>query len=106
MTKYAQAIQQIVESSGCHMTADQIFIQLQGFRYSSGNLGYLQGMGQPVPVMISLWCQKYLRLILHSAECLAVQDPVTIPLIDSPDITFFFLTVSSTGTSAVCCIGT
>lgn len=29
MTKYAQAIQQIVESSGCHMTADQIFIQLR-----------------------------------------------------------------------------
>lgn len=29
MTKYAQAIQQIVESSGYHMTADQIFIQLR-----------------------------------------------------------------------------
>lgn len=29
MTKYARAIQEIVASSGSHMTADQIFIQLR-----------------------------------------------------------------------------
>ena len=56
--------------------------------------------------MISLRCQKYLRLILQSPEGLRMQDPVTVTLIDRTDITLLLLPKPSLRIATVCRIGT
>ena len=59
-------------------------------------------MRKTIPVMVTMRCKKHLRLILESAKCLAVKNPVTVSLINSPDITLFFCTFSPSGMSTVC----
>ena len=67
----------------------QILVQLQSLCYGSGCLGYLQCMRQSGPIVVSLRCQKHLCFILQSAECLAVDNTVSVPLKYRPDITLF-----------------
>ena len=73
----------------------QIFIETKSLCYCPGILGYLQRMGQPGPVMIPFGKKEYLRLLLQPAKCLAVEDPVPVPLEDGTDIAFLFRAVSS-----------
>ena len=84
----------------------KILIQAKCLGYSTCDLGYLQSVRQPVPVMISFRSQKNLSLILHPAKSFAMQDPVPVSLVNRPDVSLFFLPVSSSGTSTVCGIRT
>lgn len=80
---------------------NQIIIQPQGLRNGSGSLRNFQGMGQTVPVVVALRRQKDLGLILQSPKGLTVQDPVTVPLVDCPDITLLLITIPSPAVPAV-----
>ena len=79
----------------------QILIQPESLCNRSRNLGYFQGMGKTVSVMISLRCQKYLGLIFQPPECLAVQNTIPVSLVNGTDITLLFRTLPSSGMSAV-----
>ena len=78
----------------------QFFIQPQRLCYGPGYLGHLQGVGQPRPVMIPLRSQKNLRLMLHPSKCLAVYDPVPVPLVNCADITGLLQPVPAPGAGA------
>ena len=76
---------------------DQVLIQAQRFRDRARILGDLQRMRHSGPVMIAVRRQKHLRLILEASERLAVQDPVSVPLENRPDIALFFRLRSALG---------
>ena len=78
----------------------QIFVEAQSLCNGPGVLGHFQGMGQSGSVMVSFWQQKYLRLLLKSAECLAVKDPVPVSLKYRPDIAFFLRLFPASGMDA------
>ena len=73
----------------------QRLIEPQRPGYGPGNLGYLQRMSKPGSVVIPLRIQKYLGLVLHPAECLAVEDPIPIPLILRPYVAERLLPLSA-----------
>ena len=81
-----RCMSQIMPQCNC---LHQILVQLQSLCYGSGCLGYLQCMRQSGPIVVSLRCQKHLCFILQSAECLTVDDTVSVPLKYRPDITLF-----------------
>ena len=81
-----RCMSQIMPQCNC---LHQILVQLQSLCYGSGCLGYLQCMRQSGPIVVSLRCQKHLCFILQSAECLAVDNTVSVPLKYRPDITLF-----------------
>jgi hypothetical protein len=60
---------------------DEIFVESKRTSDRSSDLGDLQRMRQPGPVMIPTWTNEYLRLVHQSAEALGVDDPVAIPLV-------------------------
>ena len=51
-------------------------------------------MGKPGSIMISLRSQKDLGLVLHTPERFGMEDSVTVPLIDRPQIARLFFPVS------------
>ena len=59
------------------------------------NLGDLKRMCQACAVMIPLRGKEHLRLMLETAERLAVQESVPIPLVRRAEITFLFRTIAS-----------
>ena len=59
----------------------QRLVEPQGLGDGPGDLGDLQRVGQARPVVIPLRGQEDLCLMLEPAECLAVQDPVSVPLV-------------------------
>ena len=78
----------------------QIFIQAKCLGYRACDLRYLKCMREPVPVMVPVWCKKHLCLILQSAKCLAVENPVTVSLINGPDIAFLLGAFPASGMNA------
>ena len=58
----------------------QIFIEAQRPSNGTGDLTDLQRMGEPGAVMIPLRRKEYLRFLLETAERLAVQNTVPVPL--------------------------
>ena len=64
----------------------QIFVQPQGPGDGPGDLGNLQGMGQPSTVMIPLRRKKHLGFPFQAAERLTVDDPVTVSPVAGADI--------------------
>ena len=57
-------------------------------------------MRQHVSIMISLGSQKNLGLLFHSSQRFTVKYPIPVTLIDCPDITFRFFSLSSPGICA------
>ena len=72
----------------------QILVQAQGAGNGTGNLCHFQRMGQTGTVMVTLRSQKYLGLMFESSEGFAMENPVTVALICSADVTGLFLTVT------------
>ena len=66
----------------------QILIQRQRSGDGSADPGDLQGMGHAGTIVITLRAQKHLGLVHQTAEGLAVDDPVAVPLIASAYIVF------------------
>lgn len=78
----------------------QALIEPQGLGYGAGYLGYLQGMGEPGPVMVPLRRQKHLCLVLQPSKCLGVKDAVPVPLVLRPHIAQLLRLVPSPGPAA------
>ena len=73
----------------------KVFIKPQCPCNTSGYLRYLKRVCKPCAVMITLRCKKYLRLMLQSPECFAVDYPVPVPLIYCPHRAGLLCTVTS-----------
>ena len=59
----------------------KILVEAQSPGNGTGDPGYLQGMGHPGTVMVSLRAQKHLGLVHQPPECFAMYDPVRVPLV-------------------------
>ncbi len=57
----------------------QVLVEPQAPGHRAGDLGDLQGMGQPGAVMVPFRGQKHLGFVFQPAECLGMDDPVPIP---------------------------
>ena len=76
----------------------QILIQAQRPRDGTGDLGYLEGMGQAGTVMIPFGRQENLRFVLETAERFRMQDAIPVPLISGPIGAGFLFPVPALGT--------
>ena len=72
----------------------QIVIEPERLRDCPGKLRDLQRMGQTSTVMVAHRRDKDLRLMCQSAKRLAVQNPVTISLVDASDVALRLLPLS------------
>ena len=63
---------------------DQVLVQTQCFSDRPRILGYFKRMCKTRSVMIPDRIQEYLCLVLETAECFGVKDPVAVPLIARP----------------------
>ena len=90
------------QSDGFH----QILVQPERLCDGSGVLRNFQRMRQSRAVMVALRRQEHLGLILQSAECLAVQNSVPVPLKDRPDVTGLLILKPSQGILAQGGVGT
>jgi hypothetical protein len=57
---------------------NEIFVKPQGPGNGAGDLGHLERVGEPDPVVVSLGGQKDLSLVGEPAERLGVNDAITI----------------------------
>ena len=63
----------------------EVLVQPQRPRHRARDLGRLQRVGEPRPVVVALGRHEHLRLVLEPPERLAVHDPVAVALERRPD---------------------
>src|SRR5687767_1564820 len=69
------------------------------------DLRYFQHVRQARPVVVSLRCEKHLRLVLQSPERFAVDDPVAIALVGRAQVIFGLGAVTTACLRAPCSLG-
>jgi hypothetical protein len=63
----------------------QVLVEAEGLGDRSGDLGDLETMGQPRPVVVPEGREKDLRLVLEPPEGLRMDDPVAVALEVGPE---------------------
>ena len=73
----------------------EVLVQLEGARGRPGDLGDLEGMRKPDPIVVALGRHEDLGLVLEAAEGLRVDDPVTVALEGRPQRIGRFLEIAA-----------
>jgi hypothetical protein len=59
---------------------DQVFVEAQGTRYSTRDLGHFQRMCQARAIVIALWRDEHLRFVFQPTKRFRVQDAIAVAL--------------------------
>ena len=73
------AERRVAEVMGERQGLGQILIEAQGTRDRAGDLGHLERMSEPCPVVIALVIDENLRLVLEPAEGRGMDDAIAVP---------------------------
>ena len=79
----------------------EIFVQCQSTGDGTTDPGDLHSVGHTGTVVVTLGAEKHLGLVHQSAKCLAMDDPVSIPLVAGTDIVIVGLIRGRTTCAAI-----
>ena len=63
----------------------EVLVQAEDLRHGSGDLGHLQGVGEPRPVVVAGRREEHLGLVLEPAKRLAVHDAIAVAMERRPN---------------------